>query len=95
MEHRSHGQQKITITSKPMGLEEEYFYNGPEMQNKQIDSSEALLNFVSIKCKNIFNSSLDAIESVVVEVDEILLYKFDTEEEKNDHMAKLKFWGKE
>ena len=60
-----------------------------------MDSNKALLHFVSINHGQKANTSLDTGDSVVAEVDENLLQHFKTEEEENDHMAKLKFWGKE
>ena len=73
------------------GVEEYYFYNGPGIQKEWMESNKALLNLVSSKCRQSANASLEAGELVVTEIDESLLQKANTEEEKNDHMAKLIF----
>ena len=94
MEDRAHGQQKTTKMVNTTGLEENYFYHGPGMKNKWMESNKALLNLVSINNGQSVNVSLDAGELVVAEVDEIILKKFETEKDKNDHISKLEILGK-
>ena len=53
------------------------------------------INFVSDKCGHSVNASLEAGKLLVTEVDESLLCKFETEEEKTDYIVNMKYWGNE
>ena len=91
MADRAHGQQRPTMTVNVTGSEKHCFCHGPGMQNKWMESSKALLNFVSSKYGQSTNASSHAGQSVVTEVDESLLRKFKTENEKTDYLDKLEF----
>lgn len=92
---------KIFNQNKPMmavnvaGLEKHFFYHGPGIQRKWIETNKALLNFVASKYGQSVKVSLEVREMVVTEVNKSLLRKFKTKKEKTDYLATLEFWEKE
>jgi len=88
-------QNKLTMAVNVASLENHFFYHGPEMQKKWIETNKALLNFVASKYGQSVKVSLEVREMVVTEVNKSLLRKFETEKEKTDYLATLEFWEKE
>ena len=88
---------KIFNQNKPMmavniaSLEKHFFYHGPGIQRKWIETNKALLNVVASKYSQSVKASLEVKEIVVTEVNKSLLKKFKTEKDKTDYLTILEF----
>ena len=74
------------IRANEVDLEKNYFYYGQGMQDKWIDSNNALLDYVGSKHGQSARASLVAETLIVTEVDEDLLPKFKTADDEKKHL---------
>jgi len=89
--HRKKPEMKVDIE----GLEDSYFYFGPGMQDRWIESNNALLNYVGSKYGQSVRASLIAGSLIVTEVDEELLPKFNTADAEKKYLDSLAYWQQE
>ena len=82
---------KPTLDTKVSGLEKCIFYYGPGMQRQWVESNTLFLDYVGNKYGQSTQRLLIKGELVVMEVDRKLLPKFETKEERDRHVAGLKF----
>lgn len=83
---------KSNETIDIQGLSRCRFIYGPVMQKKWVEIKTILLNFIAAKFGQIVRSSFTAGKVIVTEVDDSILPKFKTKEEKEDHLGNLEFW---
>ena len=83
------------VKVKGASLDKCHFYYGHEMRKQWVEINREFLKYVGARFGQSVRALLASGEIVITEVDEDLLPKFKTPEDKQNHLDGLEFWEQE